>query len=382
MVYLQATLQCARHIGRHEYIMVFALILGLKALTYVASVAVHGLSALSWQAVEVLPTLWHRWDAGWYLHIAEHGYITEGPVPRSIAFYPLYPWLIRLASVVTPDYPLVALIVSNIATVLGGMVFYGLARLEFDRRVARWSLMALLLFPTAYFFHAPYTEGLFLLLSVGAFYAARRGNWPLAGGLGAGAALTRTPGLLLLPALCLEWYCQAQKQRQSWPQALWLGLILAGWLVYLLLNLQVYGTPLAFMSAQEEYWKVTLAWPWESISRALVRTRLLMQLVSFKEGFMHGGAHLGAVVLLLIGILWSLLRLRYSYSVFLLLVTLQVTALNFLLSTPRLMLSGFPLFFMLGHMVQSKLLRLLWFAVALPLLWFLQWRFVTGQWAF
>ena len=136
------------------------------------------------------------------------------------------------------------------------------------------------------------------------------------------------------------------------------------------------------MSAQEVHWKVTLAWPWESITRALVRTRLLMQLVSFQEGFMHGGAHLAAVALLLIGALWSLLRLRYSYSVFLLLVTLQVTSLNVLLSTPRLMLSGFPLFFMLGHVVQSKLLRLLWFAVALPLLWFLQQRFVTGQWAF
>jgi hypothetical protein len=382
MAYLQATLQCAQHIWRHEYVRIFALILVLKALTYAASVAVHSLNALSWQAVEVLPTVWNRWDAGWYLHIAEHGYMAEGPVQRSIAFYPLYPWLIRLASVVMHDYPAVALIVSNIATILGGMAFYGLARLEFEPRVARWSLMALLLFPTAYFFHAPYTEGLFLLLSVGAFYAARRGHWPLAGGLGAGAALTRTPGLLLLPALGIEWYCQAQSEWRRWPQALWLGVILAGWLVYLLLNLQVYGTPLAFLSAQEVHWKVTLAWPWESIAKALMRTRLLMQLVSFQEGFMHGGAHLAAVALLLIGLLWSLLRLRYSYSVFLLLVTLQVTSLNFLLSTPRLMLSGFPLFFMLGHVVQSKLLRLLWFAVALPLLWFLQWRFVTGQWAY
>ena len=87
-----------------------------------------------------------------------------------------------------------------------------------------------------------------------------------------------------------------------------------------------------------------LAWPWVSLEKALVRTRFLTQLVSLNEGFIHGGAHLGAVVLLLIGLLWSLVRLRSSYTVFLLLVTLQVTALNFLLSTPRLMLSGFPLF--------------------------------------
>jgi hypothetical protein len=119
-----------------------------------------------------------------------------------------------------------------------------------------------------------------------------------------------------------------------------------------------------------------------SIARALERTRLLSQLVSLHEGFIHGGAHLGAVALLLMALLWSLLRLRASYSVFLALVALLVTSLNFLLSTPRLMLSGFPLFFMLGHVVQHKILRLLWFALALPLLWLLQQRFVTGQWAF
>jgi hypothetical protein len=159
-------------------------------------------------------------------------------------------------------------------------------------------------------------------------------------------------------------------------------LIPLGWIVYLLINVQVYETPLAFMSAQEVHWKVTLAWPWVSLEKALMRTHLLTQLVSFKEGFIHGGAHLGAVLLLCIGLFWSLLRLRYSYTVFLLLVTMQVTSLNFLLSTPRLMLSGFPLFFMLGHVAQNKILRLLWLIVALPLLWILLQRFVGGQWAF
>jgi hypothetical protein len=163
---------------------------------------------------------------------------------------------------------------------------------------------------------------------------------------------------------------------------LWLGLIPAGWAVYLLINVQVYGSPLAFLSTQQAHWQMTLGWPWVSIEGALLRTRLLSQLVSLHEGFIHGGAHLGAVALLLIGSFWSLLRLRASYTVLLALVALQVTSLNHLLSTPRLMLSGFPLFFMLGHVVQSKILRLVWFAIALPLLWLLQQRFVTGQWAF
>jgi hypothetical protein len=37
---------------------------------------------------------------------------------------------------------------------------------------------------------------------------------------------------------------------------------------------------------------------------------------------------------------------------------------------------------MLGHVAQNKILRLLWFVFALPLLWLLLQRFVLGQWAF
>lgn len=249
MSYLQALRAFVTHVSRHEYVLVLGLIMAIKALTYVVSVSLHGVNLWSWQAVEVFPNLWHRWDAGWYTHIAASGYGTGGELQRTIAFYPLYPWLIRLVHVVIPSYPVAALVVSNLVTILGGVMFYRLARLEFERPTALWSLVVLLLFPTGYFFHAPYTEGLFLLLSVAAFYAARRGNWGLAGLLGGAAALTRTPGLLLLPALLVEWFCQPQEERKAWPNLLWLGCIPAGWLVYLLINFQVYGTPLAFVSA-------------------------------------------------------------------------------------------------------------------------------------
>src|SRR5688572_23955337 len=37
-------------------------------------------------------TMFHGWDSGWYLKIAENGY-TE---PNRMAFYPLYPLIIKL----------------------------------------------------------------------------------------------------------------------------------------------------------------------------------------------------------------------------------------------------------------------------------------------
>ena len=49
--------------------------------------------------------------------------------------------------------------------------------------IAERAVLLLLLFPTSFFLTAFYTEGLFLLLTVGAFLAARRGRWAVAGAL-------------------------------------------------------------------------------------------------------------------------------------------------------------------------------------------------------
>ena len=56
----------------------------------------------------------------------------------------------------------------------------------------------------AFFLIAPYGEGLFLLLTILAFWGARRDRWWLAGLAGAAAAATRSVGILLVPALLVE----------------------------------------------------------------------------------------------------------------------------------------------------------------------------------
>src|SRR3954467_2623401 len=72
-----------------------------------------------------------------------------------------------------------------------------------DALVARRAVWLLALFPASLFFSAVYTEALFLLLSVGSFYAARQGRWAWAGVLGGAAAMTRNVGVMLLVPLAL-----------------------------------------------------------------------------------------------------------------------------------------------------------------------------------
>jgi hypothetical protein len=74
----------------------------------------------------------------------------------------------------------------------------------FGDRAARRAIVVAGIFPTAFFFLAPYTESLFLLLSILAFREARHDRWGRVAVVGALAALTRSVGILLIPALLVE----------------------------------------------------------------------------------------------------------------------------------------------------------------------------------
>ena len=171
-----------------------------------------------------------RWDSVWYLTIAQHGYGTADPHAQA-AFYPLYPLLMRALGWVVGS-PLVAGILVSLACFLGALVLlHRLAALELGAVDARGTVLLVAFFPTAFFFSAVYSESLFLLVSVGAFLAARNGRWAVAGALGGLAALTRNSGVLLLVPLAILFVQQERYGRRR--QALWLGLVPLGLALYL-----------------------------------------------------------------------------------------------------------------------------------------------------
>src|SRR2546423_697290 len=94
-----------------------------------------------------------------------------------------------------------------LAALLGAMtLLYRLVSLELGRPLARPALLLLSVFPAAVYFGAPYAESLFLLLAVGAFYAGRTERWAWAGACAAGAAATRSAGVLLMLPLFMIWW--------------------------------------------------------------------------------------------------------------------------------------------------------------------------------
>ena len=104
-----------------------------------------------------------RQDAVWYLRLAEDGW---APDDGSAAFFPLYPLAVRVVAFVLPgDDVLAALLVSNLAFFLALLTLYALSAEAFGDQVARRAIVVAAVFPTAFFFLAPYGESLFLLLS-------------------------------------------------------------------------------------------------------------------------------------------------------------------------------------------------------------------------
>ena len=230
-----------------------------------------------------------RWDAIWYLQIAHHGYQTL-PATR---FFPVFPLLIAAGAGLAGSAWVAGLLISVLASIVGFELVRRLTELELGADAARSAIALLAFTPVALYFSAAYAESLFLALSAGTLYAARRGKWATAGMLGAVAAATRVTGVLLVvPVLLLYLYgpldarsilrrgSRWRARRPVRPQILWVLLIpvgTAGFAAYL--AFRGFG-PLAFVHAQQHFSKHRLTVPvitiWYAVAAAWHQAHLTL----------------------------------------------------------------------------------------------------------
>jgi hypothetical protein len=149
---------------------------------------------------------WARWDGGWYTTIAVRGYWFRSWTEASpVAFFPLYPLLIR-ATMPIFGSPYAAGIAITGASGLGTvLVFRAWCGRWLPRRGARGAVLALLVYPFAYYLYgAVYSDALFLLLTISAFLLLEQDRPVLAGLVGAAATATRTVGVALVLGLVVR----------------------------------------------------------------------------------------------------------------------------------------------------------------------------------
>src|SRR5918997_1763414 len=188
----------------------------------------------------------------------------------------------------SPGALLVAAYAVAVAAFLGALVLlHRLVTLELGRPLAQPALLLLAVFPAAAFFGAPYSESLFLLLAVGAFYAARTGRWAWAGAAAAGAAATRSAGVLLLLPLAILWWSSRPRKARD---AAWLVLGPLGIAAYAAFLGLSEGDAWRFLDVQDAWSReltVPLAGAWDGFGAAIDGARQLLsgqtEVVYFEE---------------------------------------------------------------------------------------------------
>jgi hypothetical protein len=312
-----------------------------------------------------------RWDAVWYLRTADSGY---GQVPQRVAFFPLYPLLVRAVGELgggSPGARLVAAYMIALAAFLGALVLlYRLTSLELGRQVAAPAVLLLAVFPASLYFGAPYSESLFLLASVGAFYAARSGSWAWAGVAAGAAAATRSAGILLLVPLLVVWWTQDRERRAR--DLAWLALAPACLAAYALHLWAVQGDPLAFLDVQDAWYR-ELAGPlggvWDGLVAAFDGARQLLSGSREPVYFQAAGGdpfRVAAINLMLLGFLafalvacagvWRRLPPAYGawVTVALLLPLSFPVGPQPLMSLPRFVAVLFPVFMWLALVCEER----------------------------
>lgn len=189
---------------------------------------------------------WANFDGEHYLSISQIGY-------RGLeqAFFPIYPTLMHFFARPFGEDSLTlvvaGLLISNLSFFISLILLWKLITLDYSVKIARLTILCLLMFPTSFYFGALYNESLFLLLSTASFYLMRKNKWFLASLIGGFSSATRIFGILLAPSFLIE----AWKGKIPLRKFFWIILIPVGLLIYMYNQWVTVGDPLAFYHLQK-----------------------------------------------------------------------------------------------------------------------------------
>jgi Gpi18-like mannosyltransferase len=317
----------------------------------------------------------NRWDALRFEEIASFGYRTDDV---SAAFFPGYPIAIREVDIASPFGAFgSAILVSNLSYLAALVVLYGLTARELDVPVARRAVVLLASFPTSFFFLAPYSESLFLLLTLLSFWWYRAGRWTIGGLAGAGASIVRSAGVLLVPALVAEALTQHGRSRRRAVTAALLPLL--GPLAYGLYWLGRTGEMLQPFRAQGAWFR-TFQWAPTTLWNAI---RLGGQGIGDARG-LYWTIDLLLTAIVLVSLVAGWRAIRTTYLVYVLATIVVVLSYPLperpLLSAPRFLVVLFPAFWGMATVVRGRWMipTVAAFGIGFVVLssWFMNWGYI------
>lgn len=251
-----------------ETLVVFGLALLFRLLVFIVSIfAIFIMKDEPFSFDKLLET-YMQWDAVHYFRIAKGGYsyyVENGAYP-TLAFFPLYPWIVRMANTFVGNLTACGLVVSALAYSGACAYLYNLISFDYSKNTAIRAIVFISVFPHSFFFGTMMSESVFLFTVCATLYYIRCHAWGKVGLFGVLAAMSRLAGVLVAVPAAVEWFehyrivnlIREKKFRKVWQlfykKGLWIFLMVLGTGVYLICNYQTTGEWFKFMEYQKDIW--------------------------------------------------------------------------------------------------------------------------------
>ena len=269
---------------------------------------------------------------------------------------------------------------------LAGFLFAAEGRSRLGERGSRHALFFLLLYPTAFYLLAVYSESLFLLLALAAFRAARRDRPAAAAGFGLLAGTTRLTALALALPLAIEAFSAARtgdvpakSDGRALRRSLLAGLAPVAGVFLWIFGVGLFsGEPGLFFRVQEAWQRGAspLAGAWHFIKLPLAR-------LVHRQAFDHPTLVLDYANFVLFAAIavFQCRRRRFSDAAWTIGALLIPVATGISASLSRYVLVVYPAYFALAEIFQNRpRLRFAWWIASAALLLAAEAAFVHWRW--
>jgi Gpi18-like mannosyltransferase len=267
------------------------IVIGLQLIAPVMHFSPVSFSAIGQDTLQVKNFLPHpgwelftHWDGEHYRNIINKGYTYNADLvykgyayissqQYNIAFFPIYPLVVKSLMLIGIPFDIAGTIISNIVFLLMLLIFYPWISRMHGKSIARWTTAVMAWFPMSLFCSVTYTESFFLLLTVSTLICFESRQYVRASFFGALATATRPPGIVLIPALLLFTWVERR------PLIAYLSVIVmaGGLIAFSLFCWREFNEPFAFLLAQS-------GWPqpsWTGLLKDIFSPVLEVELQSY-----------------------------------------------------------------------------------------------------
>lgn len=181
------------------------------------------IGALPKSATSMVLDVLTSWDGLWYMRIIRHGYptfvppnITYDQSQARVAFFPVYPYTVRLVDRVLPGGDTLAAIALNVLLGAVFVVLVGLlARAYFGVAHAEKAMVVAAIFPGSFVLLFTYSEATLLVLAAACLLLLHRERLVAAGLVAALATATRPNGVALVAACAAAGILLVRRERSA-----------------------------------------------------------------------------------------------------------------------------------------------------------------------